>query len=118
MDYPSEEKALDTPDLKFHESADLRVYDDGQSAETLRDDLHEIIVVASANLRLQDYLGSAQSVQRLREQFPDLTGTEVGGHAATYLRALVPELRITPGDGPQTPPHLKVLGHPGQTYVL
>lgn len=83
-----------------------------------KEGIETYFVVASARLRLQDYLGSAQSVQRLREQFPNLSGTEVGGHAVTYLRALVPELRITPGDGPQAPPRLKILGHPGQTYVL
>ena len=48
----------------------------------------------------------------------DLVRTEMGLQAATYLRALVPELRIRRPTAPAETPRLRILGHPGQTYAI
>ena len=78
LNYPAKEKALDTPDLKFHESPDLIISEEGQSAQTVRDDLHEIIVVvdcydygAYATLTADAQVQGADNVKAFDEAHPE-----------------------------------------------
>ena len=83
-----------------------------------REGLETYFVVASANLRLTNYLGAAQTIQGMRDRLPSLSKTEISAHTENYLKALVPELRISRPSGSIGPFGLQILGHPGQTYEL
>jgi hypothetical protein len=82
-----------------------------------KESVETAFVVASANLRLQDYRGVAQSVQAMRDQFPEALPAELGEHALAYLRVLAPELQLVPPSA-TAPAKLTIIGLPNQTYAL
>jgi hypothetical protein len=83
-----------------------------------RDAIETYFVVASANLRLTNYLSAAQTILGMRSQFPRLSGTETDFHSQNYLKAIVPELRLGNGASSEGRLRLNILGHPGQLYEL
>jgi hypothetical protein len=74
-------------------------------------------IVASASIRLDDYLGAAQALRGITEGSPELAQTHLAEQAAAFFRLLAPELQVVSA-GAGLPTMLTVIGHPRQLYAL